>query len=269
LSKGVLVDISKCMGCKGCQVACKQWNDLPATKTSFNNDLGSPADASGNTWTHVRFRTVENGDEVKYRFAKRQCFHCEEPACASACFAKALQKTPEGPVVYHPNLCVGCRYCMLACPFEVPKYEWNKTFPLIAKCQFCFDPDGKYDRLGNGLKPACVSTCPTGCLQYGDREELVAQAWARINSDSKYVKHVFGEKEVGGTSWLYISDVPFETFGFRTDVTTRPLPEYTESFMKLTPIVALSWGTLLTGMFVYTKRRNEISKEKDDQNVGL
>jgi formate dehydrogenase iron-sulfur subunit len=270
MAKAVLVDITKCIGCKACQVACKQWNDLPAKIPEFVDGLTGPPDMDGDTYTVVKFKVLEKDGDYKIRSAKTQCMHCLEPACVSACFAKALEKDPKtGAVIYHPHLCVGCRYCMLACPFSIPKYQWEKRFPLVSKCQFCFDPEDKYDRLSYGLKPACVDTCITGALTFGERDELLKEAWSRINSDPSYIKKVLGETEAGGTSWLYISDVPFENFGFRSDLGTRPLPEYSHDFLKYTPAIAVGWGTLLTLMYHYTKRREQIASEKDDKNVHM
>jgi len=253
LSKGVLVDITKCIGCGSCNVACKMWNNLQYNQTA--PEKGSGLDAEN--WTVINRVETEKNNEPVWRFVKYQCLHCEEPACASACFSKAIKKTKDGPVVYDVDLCVGCRYCMLACPFNVPKYEWDKTFPRVRKCQMCAG------RVYTGDSPACVSVCPAGALTYGDRNSLLAIAREKINSDSIYVKQIYGEKEAGGTSWLYISDIPFETLGFRTNITTTPLPHYTESILSLTPAVGLGWGALLTGMYVYNRRRNEIANEKE------
>ncbi|WP_347488789.1 4Fe-4S dicluster domain-containing protein [Desulfoscipio sp. XC116] len=253
MSKGVLVDLTKCVGCGSCMVACKMWNKLQYTRTA--SDKGGEASLDAENWTVVNKVETKKGNESVWRFVKNQCLHCEEPACASACFSKAIKKTKDGPVVYDANLCVGCRYCMLACPFNIPKYEWDKTFPQVRKCQMCSD------RLHAGESPACVGVCPAGALTYGDRHNLLSQAREKINSDSSYIKHIYGEKEAGGTAWLYISDVPFEALGFRTNITTRPLPQYTESILSLTPAVGLGWGALLTGMYVYNRRRNEIARE--------
>ncbi len=266
MSKAVLVDLTKCIGCKSCQTACKQWNNLPATKPEFNNDLNYPAKTDGYTYTTVLQRAMrkEEAEDDTLRFAKTQCMHCVEPACVSACFAKAIEKTPEGPVIYHPNLCVGCRYCMIACPFNVPKYDWENVFPQIVKCQFCFDPEGTYDRIGHGQEPACVNACPTGALKFGERDDLIKEAWERINKNDKYIKHVYGEKEVGGTNWIYISDVPFENFGFRTNLPETPLPAYTHDYLKWSPAVFIGGGALLTALHVYTKRRQENEDKKDN-----
>lgn len=268
MSKAVLVDITRCTGCKACQTSCKQWNDLPGEIPEFDNTLTFPAETNGNTYTTVLHRFVEKNNQEMVRFAKRQCLHCLEPACASACFAKALQKTEQGPVVYYKHLCVGCRYCMIACPFDIPKYEWDEVFPLVVKCQFCFDPEGQYDRVGGGKQPACVDTCPNDTMLFGEREELLQEARRRINADPKYIKHIYGEKEAGGTNWLYISDVPFEQLGFRTDITERPLPQYSHDYLKYTPVIIAAWGGLLTLMYRYTKRRSEIAGEHE-KNKGM
>jgi len=253
VAKGVLVDITKCVGCGSCVVACKMWNGLKHEKNQPST--GKDAVLAAENWTVVSLVEAGNEKERAWRFAKNQCLHCLEPACASACFSRAIVKTPEGPVVYNVDLCVGCRYCMLACPFNIPKYEWDKAFPRVRKCQMC------PDRIKSGDMPACVGVCPAGALEFGEREELLKEARNRISSGN-YIKHIYGEKEAGGTTWMYISDVPFEQLGFRTGITTTPLPHYSESILRLTPAVGLGWGALLTGLYVYNRRRNEIAREE-------
>ncbi|MBO8127676.1 MAG: 4Fe-4S dicluster domain-containing protein [Peptococcaceae bacterium] len=258
MSKGMLIDITKCIGCRACQNACKQWNDLPVLPTPSQEGTFDSLETDAYNWTRVGFHKVEINGKVQWRFAKRQCMHCNEPACESACFVHAFVKTPEGPVVYKENLCVGCRYCMLACPFQVPKYEWDKAFPLVRKCRMC------YDRLQEGMEPACTTACPTGANIFGDRDELLAEAKNRIkNNPDKYIDHVYGEKEVGGTSVLYLSDIPFEELGFRTDVTTRGIPQYTWSVLKWTPHIAIGWTAVLTALYMYTKRRVDADEEDE------
>lgn len=254
-SKGVLVDVPRCFGCRSCMVSCKTWNDLPATKTEFSNDWDAPGKFSANNWTFVNHSLTEKDDEIKWRFVKRQCMHCNEPACASACFTASFVKTTEGAVIYKPtelgkDYCVGCRYCMIACPFGVPSFQWDVTLPFVQKCRFC------YDRMTNDETPACVSSCPSGCLTYGDRDELIAEAKRRIKANPKYIDHVYGEKEYGGTAWIYISDVPFEDLGFKTGVTERSIPSLTWDVLKWTPFIFVGWGAILTALRLYTKKRD-------------
>lgn len=255
MSKGLLVDITKCIGCGSCTVACKMWNKLDFDEKTPAH--GENVKLTKNNWTTVNYKKAKKDGQEVWRFVKNQCMHCEDPACVAACITKALKKTPEGPVVYNPSICVGCRYCMIACPFEVPKYQWNKVLPSVTKCEMC------YSKIKNGEATACASVCPTGAIQFGEREELLKIAHDTINSNPSYVKHVYGEKEAGGTSWLYISDVPFDQLGFNTKVTNTALPEYAHDFMKLTPQIFLGGGALLTALSFYTKRRSELSKDKD------
>lgn len=254
MSKGVLVDITKCIGCGSCTVACKLWNELKFDRE--NPGHGEEAILTDHNWTTVNYKKInKDGDQV-WRFAKEQCLHCEEPACQSVCFSKAFEKTPEGAVVYKPNLCVGCRYCMIACPFEIPKYQWDKVLPSVTKCQMC------HTRLSNGEAPACSSVCPTSVMTFGDREEILALAKDKISKEGKYVNHIYGEKEAGGTSWLYISDVPFDELGFPLNVPKSSLPHYTHEFLKWTPHMFIGGGALFTALSFYTKRRNKISEGK-------
>jgi formate dehydrogenase iron-sulfur subunit len=215
---------------------------------------------AGNSENATKKSDESNGtDQEIWRFVKRQCMHCKEPGCVSSCFAKAFQKTEAGPVVYYPDNCVGCRYCMLACPFKVPKFEWNKTIPVITKCVMCGN------RVANGLPPACVSVCPTNVMKFGDYDELLAEAKEMIRQDARFVQHIYGEEEAGGTSWIYISDTPFEQLGFKMNVPKKPIPSYTSSYMHSTPVVGAVWGLILTGLYFFTKRKEQVkAAEKND-----
>jgi formate dehydrogenase iron-sulfur subunit len=203
--------------------------------------------------TRVGFHVIEKGDKVQWRFAKMQCLHCLEPICAESCFSNSFEKTPEGAVVYfNPEICVGCRYCQLACPFLSIQIKWNEVFSRVRKCNLC------YDRLVKGLQPACVTTCPTEALKFGKRDELLQEARARIRQHpDKYVPHIFGEKEVGGTSWLYLSDVPFAELGFNTDVMQKSIPTYTWKYVSKAPILAIGLPIAFAALYAYTKRRSE------------
>ncbi|MFV1958303.1 MAG: 4Fe-4S dicluster domain-containing protein, partial [Planctomycetota bacterium] len=216
------MDTTACIGCRACQVACKSWHELPAEETTVHADHGgyqNPLTIGPRTFTVVGFHEIVDPAApggLRWIFSKRQCMHCLEPACVAACPVTALRKRVDGPVTYDEAKCIGCRYCVLACPFNVPVAEWDTTTPRIRKCDFCEDrlrgastPD---DAAAEGASwrarrrmPACAATCPTDALLFGPREEVLAEAWRRIEtSPARYVRHVYGEREAGGTSWLYL-----------------------------------------------------------------
>jgi formate dehydrogenase iron-sulfur subunit len=181
-----------------------------------------------------------------------------DPACASACPVGALEKTPEGPVIYHDDVCIGCRYCMAACPFNIPKYQWEKVFPLIQKCDFCAD------RQANGEIPACAAACKNEVLKYGKRSELLKEAQVRIaNNPDVYVDHIYGEDEIGGTSKLYISHVPFDKLGF-PELDSTPLPELTMPWMSAVPGIFAGMASLMTAIYFFTKNRAKKQEVKED-----
>jgi len=233
----MLVDISRCIGCETCTAACTM-------------NRGLPIEDKRVLWTNIKGFEVGQFPAVSAFFTKRQCMHCESPACVSACPVGALQKTPGGPVVYDASKCIGCRYCMTACPFGVPKLDWDSLLPSIQKCNFCFD------RQVAGLEPACVSACLTGALQFGDRDALLREARQRIQtSGGRYVNYIYGEREVGGLSWLYISSVPFERLGFPT-LGKEPVTELSEQVMIYgTPTVAVVAALTLGGFYWFTRRK--------------
>ncbi|HEX8908578.1 MAG TPA: 4Fe-4S dicluster domain-containing protein [Anaeromyxobacteraceae bacterium] len=281
MSKATLIDLTKCVGCRSCQVTCKQWNDLPAERTLLQPGLGlqNPRKLSASTFTVVQSHEVEDASApggLKYLFAKRQCMHCDEPACASACPVTALHKTEEGPVVYDDAKCLGCRYCMWACPFGVPTAEWDSLAPKIRKCTHCYDrlsQPAPAERNGQALSdedrkrfaaahavPACVKQCPAGALQYGDREGLLKEARARMaKAPGQYVDHVYGEKEAGGTGMLYLSPVPFAELGF-PDVGTKSYPAPSKVALGAVPPAVLGVGLALGGAYAVSKRKLEVAK---------
>ena len=186
----VLVDLTLCVGCRSCQVACKAWNDKPSEDTTCLGSYENPPQLSAKTLTKISFTELEVGDNLKWVMHKVQCMHCLDPACVSVCPVEALHKTDMGAVVYEENKCIGCRYCMVACPFSIPKLDWYSVFPEINKCSFC------YDRINSGEQTACVKSCPTGALIIGDRIDLLGEAKSRIlNNADRYVDHVYGEKK--------------------------------------------------------------------------
>jgi len=233
---GVLIDISKCIGCRTCEKTCKSANNLPA-------EIQAPSQRklTAYTWTFVDKRLMQaSAKQTATRFAKKQCMHCVDPACVSVCPVGALQKSASGAVVYDESRCIGCRYCMTACPFDVPRYQWESATPLIRKCQFCST------RLQEGKPTACSAACPSGALTFGQRNELLAEAAARIKENpDRYVDYIYGKNEVGGTSVLYISNVPFEELGFRMDLPKDPLPERTHAVMSKLPALVLGLAVVL------------------------
>ncbi|OGO01415.1 MAG: hypothetical protein A2Y90_01770 [Chloroflexi bacterium RBG_13_52_12] len=272
MSIAALFDANRCIACRGCQVACKQWNEndeyIPTVENGvLSTNLGSnenPPQLSASTFTRIHFSELEYGGKFHWVFTKLQCMHCEHPACAAACPVAALQKTPEGPVVYDEGKCIGCRYCMVACPFGIPSFEWDSPVPWIRKCTFCFD------RLGAGMEPACVKTCPTNALVLGERDTLLTEARRRINlRPDKYINHIYGENEVGGTSWLYISPVPFEQLGLPL-LGNDPVTLDAERAMGAVPSVLLGVAAAMTGVYWIIKRRDKLNREKaaEKKEVG-
>lgn len=252
----ILIDIARCIGCRSCEAACKAYHKFPA---------GESSDLSPTAWTYVRTRELRTpkthlnlgADGAGRRTYKVQCMHCLTPACASACPVAALRKTPAGPVTYDAGRCIGCRYCMVACPFQVPRFEWRKPLPVVAKCNMCAE------RQRRGEVPACVAACPMQALQFGPREAMLAEAARRIGGDARYVPAIFGAEEVGGTSILYVSDVSFEELGFPV-VVREPLPAYTWRVLGKLPGVVLALGALLTAVESLARRRANNHDQEDD-----
>ena len=248
--KGILFDCTRCIGCGACYEACKERSHLPRTVENFLDD-----ELSENTLTIVKNR--------KGRFVRRFCMHCEVPTCASVCPVTALEKTGMGPVVYHSDRCIGCRYCIQACPFNIPKYEWTKRTPLVKKCDLCAD------RLATGLATACAEVCPTGATVFGERETLIEEARERIRSKpDKYLDHVYGLEEVGGTAVLVLTDVPFEAIGLHMNLSKEPLPLLTWNVLQKIPNFVMVGGVLLGGIWWITNRRDEVQRTERENIEG-
>jgi len=258
-SFGVLTDLTACVGCRSCEKACNEANKLPAPDKPFED--GSVFEEQRRTnykaYTIVnRYDNPQDKDKPVYR--KIQCNHCKEPACATACPIHAYSKTPEGAVHYNPDLCFGCRYCMTACPFSIPTYDYTSALePRIHKCTMC------YPRITKGLLPACVEACPAGTLTFGKREELIKLARKRIEDNpGKYVDHIYGESEIGGTNWIYISGVPFDQLGFPTNIPSKPLVEETKGFLGAVPLVFTVWPALFGMSYAALRHREAEDEEK-------
>jgi Fe-S-cluster-containing dehydrogenase component len=256
-STGVLHDTVRCIGCRRCEAACSKVNELPTPKRPFEDlsILDQKRRTTSTSYTVVNQAQNGNGEKT---FIKNQCNHCLEPACASVCFVAAFTKTPEGAVTYDPSVCVGCRYCMIGCPFEIPTYEYDQALtPRVMKCTMC------HPRIKEGLLPGCVEVCPTEALTYGKRDDLIKIARKRIQAHpDQYLDHIYGEREMGGTSWLYLSGVPFSQLGLREDLGYKSAPELTSGALSMVPMVVGLWPVLLTGIYAMNKRKEKIVAEE-------
>jgi formate dehydrogenase iron-sulfur subunit len=266
---GMLNDSTRCIGCKSCMVACKKENKLPAESTlgdqqTFGAPLyDSPRELSEHTYTLIQLaKDPKSGTES---FVKRQCMHCADPACGSACIVGALKKQKNGAVTYDAGMCMGCRYCMVACPFGVPQFEWHKALPSIQKCTLC-----SATRLEKGQPTACASTCPAGAITFGKRSELLKIAKTRIAAEpERYLDHIYGENEVGGTCVLYLTkkDVAFAGLGLGA-FDYKPVSSLTESiqhriFQYFIPPIAV-YGALGGIMFYNQSRKKQAAGEGGD-----
>ncbi len=248
----ILVDVTRCTGCEQCAAACVEANNLDPFKADA--DRSSTKDGLTGSRLSTVLKVSEN------RFAKKACMHCVEPSCVAACLCGGITKTPEGPVVYDPDQCIGCRYCMLACPFHIPRYEWDDLTPHIKKCTFCFE------RLKNGQIPACVEKCPEKALIFGERKAMLIEAHQRIkNRPNLYIDRVFGEEEFGGTSVIYISDVDLADLGF-PERDTVAITDLTDPLIHKTPVIGLSVMGSMLGLNWIIKRRMERFHNNDSGN---
>ena len=262
--KAMLFDGTICIGCRECERACNEDNQLGRTEDQISEGLQAQ-DAralSPNIWTYVTYHEVE-GDLSTGTFGKVQCMHCLEPACVVSCPVVALEKTAEGPVVYNPQKCLGCRYCELACPFLVPRFEWDTWNPYIRKCDMCWDLQR------DGKPPACVAVCPTGALLSGTRKELLGIAHQRIADQPRdYEHHIYGELEAGGTDFLHLARRPFDELGYRRDLPYRSYRDYTRGSTLSVPYVLSGLSLSLGAVAWAVNRRRAMSHERQPGEVG-
>lgn len=236
---GMLVDTTRCIGCRACVRACDQRNHLAQAQNPTTVWDGPAERLAYDQWTVVNLE--DRADSRGPLPVKQQCLHCLDPACVSVCPVGAMHRLPSGAVVYRAERCIGCRYCMFACPFGIPKFQWESGLtPVIGKCQFCAQ-----HALFTG--PACAAACPTGALKFGARDALLVEARARVRArPARYVDHIYGEQEAGGTSWLYLAGRPFERLGLTQGVPHTALPSYTKTAMGLVPWVVTILAVVLS-----------------------
>lgn len=234
--KGMLIDITKCIGCQSCSAACKSLHNFPPEPEAKLSDTA--------------FTVLE---EHNGKFVRRLCMHCERPTCESVCPVGAIRKLESGPVVYDEDACMGCRYCLQACPFQVPAYQWNALAPYVRKCDFCAE------RQERGEQPACVEACPVGAVQFGNRDDLLLEAQRRIREKENGVAYLYGATEAGGTSMLFVSDISFEKLGFNTALSSDPLPPLAITALGEAPLVGTIGSALLASLYWITQRRREVA----------
>lgn len=268
-SLGVLMDASVCIGCRKCEWACNRQNrltDRPQAEYEDRSVCLTQRRPDASAFTVVNRYPDSPGSDKGYA-VKIQCLHCLRPACASACIVGALRKHPRGPVYYDEWKCIGCRYCMVACPFEIPAYEFGRAMePRVRKCSFCFDRV-----IGEGRVPACVEICPNEALTFGRREALIDAAYIRMKAaPERYQPHLYGEHEAGGTSWMYLAPANLAHAGL-PELGDEPIPEATEKiqhgiFRGFVAPLAL-YGLL--GLIMHNSRSDSSdADEKDEQHPG-
>lgn len=249
-----LVDITKCVACKGCQVACKQWNQLPAQQTVFTGSYENPADLDFNTWSRVQFNEHEEGGGIKWYFTFTSCMHCDEPACAPVCPVKAIAVTELGAVVVDQETCIGCGICRTACPFDIPRIDAGK----MAKCTFCFD------RISNNLSTACSRTCAPGAISFGNESDIIAKAEARVSALGGNAQ-IYGKDEVGGTNCIFVLPDSPEKCGLPANPEVGLSAYFWKSALK--PVRALAAVGITIGFMNNFIKQKAAQMEKEKMQV--
>jgi formate dehydrogenase iron-sulfur subunit len=254
--KAILTDVTLCIGCELCVDKCKEINKLGIDRPWH---WLSRDGLSASRWTSVIPRTGSH-------YVRKHCQHCLEPACVAACPVAALRRTSEGAVIYDASVCLGCRYCMNACPFGIPRYNWESARPAIQKCNLC------YPLILEGKEPGCVEVCPTEATIFGNRSELLAEANRRLRAEpDRYIPKVWGEHVVGGTSVLYISNIDLDFLGWKKDLGNDPLPQLTWNILAKMPAIFLGIGGFMAGIYWLGERKNKIqgeTRQKSESKEG-
>jgi Fe-S-cluster-containing dehydrogenase component len=251
---GILYDAARCKGCRGCEFDCADAHGLPEPLPT--KEIQANRKTSDTCNTVINSYKTSKGEV----FSKRQCMHCNEPACVAACLTQAMHKTTMGPVTWDGNKCMGCRYCMVSCPFDSPKFEYHSVNPKIQKCDMCFE------RLKTGEPPACAYNCPNEALLYGKRRDLLNEAHRRISEKPDlYIDQIYGEHAAGGTGWLYLSPVPFEELGMNNNLQQASYPALTTGFLYAVPSIFVLVPAFLLGIYQSTKNNHLNEENKDEQ----
>ncbi|MDD4873783.1 MAG: 4Fe-4S dicluster domain-containing protein [Dehalococcoidales bacterium] len=271
--KAILYDATKCTACRGCQVACKQWNEndefIPTIQNGVNStNRGSyenPIDLSPQTWLKMRFTEVEpSGGKLRWLFTRQACMHCTDAGCVRVCPNGSLYHHELGFVAYNKDTCTGCGYCIDACPFSVPRYTRNiiTGFAKMDKCTFCTSQG--LDRIAEGIEPACVKTCPPKALRYGNRNDLVAEAKSRVQVlklKGYSGANLYGENELGGLHVMYILEDSPDVYGLPVDPQISGL---TAAWQNVVQPVGWAAGGLMVavlGLNWLVARRAGVNKE--------
>lgn len=250
---GILVDVTRCTDCNECVDACAEAHNLGKARLAPQQ--------VGDGLSSVRWSAIVSSPEGQP--VRKFCRHCIDPACVSVCPVGAMIKTENGPVVYDPQKCMGCRYCMMACPYGIPRYEWDSAAPMVQKCNLCAD------RLEQGLLPMCVESCSEKALIFGERDELLELAHQRIAEEpSRYLPEVVGENDAGGSSVLYLSNIPLDFLNFSRDPGEAPLPELSWNWLSKVPGISLATAGLMTGLFWIIGRRMQVEEARLAHSSG-
>ncbi|MCL6583216.1 MAG: 4Fe-4S dicluster domain-containing protein [bacterium] len=254
MEKAFLIYPDRCIACRACQVACKQWNQLPAESTINWGSYENPPGLSFHTYTQIHFHELKTEQGIEWLFLKRQCYHCTDAACMLVCPTVAIEKTPEGVVVLNQEKCIGCKYCVYLCPFEVPQFD--QASRKVSKCNFC------YERIAMGLIPVCAQVCPVAAIRFGDRNELLQQA---KSSGSGY-KYIYGEREVGGLHVMFALKFPPQKYGLAAH------PKVSNALFwwrrLCPPLFGAGIGLALLGVIAHFFRRKISCREESKEEAS-